>query len=300
MSRGSERDMLYDVEHAEASPMTGPMTSPMTGRSQSDPVLPRRDSLILTISKLWKTDANLNQKSDRLAAVDSGKEKKRVKWNRGVSVVLIPTREEYANANLFDKIWWRDEAYEEFKKSAMLDIAHAMRRHNVSQKTAIVLLYSNFDLEDDEERFYFDCSTDNLEFDQKCRHQDCILADTSSTDLRACLKDNISPYNTYYVRNVYPRSSLDMSSFESLHNSSEESEQRCGSLGQVRSPEGFCGCHGCIGLSAGGCLNQVLTQATQSMVQQDPENRLCFSTDGVLPAPFDLAHVSAHSGLTIS
>lgn len=132
IERGDAHDFIYR-EGVFACP------SP-PGRTASEPNLSSDSvSVVKGISKLWATSPNFLSSPDqqKLNTV----KKRRVKWNLGVRVVLIPTRTEYREANLNDFIWWTSQDYPLFKKSAVEELKRAMEFLNCDGKTAIITLY---------------------------------------------------------------------------------------------------------------------------------------------------------------
>lgn len=69
-------------------------------------------------------------------------EKKRVKFQPAVRVVLIPSRTEYIASNLLSTLWWNDIDYSAFKNSAVMELKAVMRSNSISNsKEAIRILY---------------------------------------------------------------------------------------------------------------------------------------------------------------
>jgi hypothetical protein len=50
-------------------------------------------------------------------------EGKKVQFNRIVTVILIPTKEEFDEAHLKNELWWSEEECEQFKEAAQKQIA---------------------------------------------------------------------------------------------------------------------------------------------------------------------------------
>jgi hypothetical protein len=69
-------------------------------------------------------------------------EKRKVKFQPAVRVVLIPSRTEYIASNLLVTLWWNDIDYSAFKNSAVMELKAVMRSNSISNsKEAIRLLY---------------------------------------------------------------------------------------------------------------------------------------------------------------
>lgn len=67
--------------------------------------------------------------------------KRKLRFSEAVNVVLIPTVEEYRNANFADVLWWSQSSYAEFKRSALEEIKGAMRQHRSDVKSAMKIIY---------------------------------------------------------------------------------------------------------------------------------------------------------------
>jgi hypothetical protein len=68
--------------------------------------------------------------------------KKKVRFQSLVRVVLIPSRFEYTDANLFDSLWWEDSDYSSFKASALLELNAMMASPDIRDSVeAIKMLY---------------------------------------------------------------------------------------------------------------------------------------------------------------
>jgi hypothetical protein len=78
-------------------------------------------------------------------------EKRRIKFQPAVRVVLIPSRDEYTNAGLGEQLWWDESDYTAFKKSAVGELKVLMQKQGiVDSKVAIQVMYQPGLLEDDE------------------------------------------------------------------------------------------------------------------------------------------------------
>lgn len=69
------------------------------------------------------------------------KNSKKVRFNLGVRVVLIPTRIEYRDIGLTDLIWWNENDYCIFRNGAAEELEIAVEYFQVDSKEAIKLLY---------------------------------------------------------------------------------------------------------------------------------------------------------------
>lgn len=67
--------------------------------------------------------------------------RKKVRWNLGVRVVLIPTRTEYRDIGLTDLIWWNENDYCIFRNGAAEELEIAVDYFQVDAKEAVKLLY---------------------------------------------------------------------------------------------------------------------------------------------------------------
>ena len=69
-------------------------------------------------------------------------EVRRVAFQPLVRVVLIPSRKEYAAADLLVTLWWEEPDYTSFKSAAVLELKKLMVARNIrSSKEAIKILY---------------------------------------------------------------------------------------------------------------------------------------------------------------
>lgn len=70
--------------------------------------------------------------------------KRRVVFNNGVRVVLIPTVDEYRAARLGEALWWNDMDYKSFKSNALQELREHMQAHpEMNSKAAISDLYQS-------------------------------------------------------------------------------------------------------------------------------------------------------------
>ena len=90
---------------------------------------------------MWATSGNLLSSAD-LKAAPAPVEKRRVSFQPQVRVVLIPCRNEYAEADLLVTLWWEDSDYTSFKTDAVLELKRLMVSRNIrSSKEAIKIMY---------------------------------------------------------------------------------------------------------------------------------------------------------------
>ena len=66
---------------------------------------------------------------------------KKVRFDKGVRVVLIPTCEEYREVGLANSIWWNEADYAVFRDSAAEEIQEAMKLIKINIKEAVKILY---------------------------------------------------------------------------------------------------------------------------------------------------------------
>ena len=95
---------------------------------------------IARLGRLWATTGNL---TDGIALIPKKVlEKKKVKFQPAVRVVLIPSRAEYATADISIELWWDDSDYTAFKTAAVSELKSLMRLRNIcNSKEAIRILY---------------------------------------------------------------------------------------------------------------------------------------------------------------
>jgi hypothetical protein len=80
---------------------------------------------------------------------------KKVRFNKIIKVLYIPTNKEYFNNFLNDLLWWDENDYRNFKLSSIIQIHNLMDIHkNMNHTDAIKILYqplsydeNNFKLE---------------------------------------------------------------------------------------------------------------------------------------------------------
>jgi hypothetical protein len=142
ISRGAKRDYLYEE---------GLKASLAPQRSVSDPTITGKSSFAITLAKKpWSTWGDFGAKQASEAETSSSKKaptegsklaKRRLRWNTGVRVILIPTRDEYEINGIGDWIWWREQDYIDFKMAAVHELREIMRVKRVDSRTAIALLY---------------------------------------------------------------------------------------------------------------------------------------------------------------
>eukprot|EP01006_Ploeotia_vitrea_P041642 TRINITY_DN66558_c10_g1_i1.p1 TRINITY_DN66558_c10_g1~~TRINITY_DN66558_c10_g1_i1.p1 ORF type:complete len:289 (-),score=-6.38 TRINITY_DN66558_c10_g1_i1:97-963(-) len=115
--------------------------------------------------------------------------KKKLRFNKNVKVILIPTRNEYNDAGLSNSIWWNLNDYNEMKFDAAKDIITIIKSEKVDAKTAMNILYgcksiqndinnkhnNNKDINNDK-----DIDGDNIEDIESCcmRISDVTLSET--------------------------------------------------------------------------------------------------------------------------
>jgi hypothetical protein len=109
-------------------------------RSKSEPVVSDLRT-ISQVGRLWATTENLITQKDKKSTLRVIP-KKKVRFQALVRVVLIPSRYEYADADLFDSLWWEDSDYSAFKASALLELNAMMASPDIKDSVeAIKMLY---------------------------------------------------------------------------------------------------------------------------------------------------------------
>jgi hypothetical protein len=68
---------------------------------------------------------------------EPGNKSKRVGFTNIDRVILVPTRQEYIDHKLGDKLWWTAEDYHLFKRSAILEVSAIINIYRVDAKTAL-------------------------------------------------------------------------------------------------------------------------------------------------------------------
>ena len=81
---------------------------------------------------------------------------RRVSFSTSVKVILIPSREEFRQAKIFDQVWWnRVTDFAAFKRSACHELVNFMGEHKLEcHKEALRLLYQPCGLEEGDSRGY--------------------------------------------------------------------------------------------------------------------------------------------------
>ncbi len=66
--------------------------------------------------------------------------KKKVRFSNVTNVILVPTRQDYFDHNLNKKLWWTEEDYNAFKKSAVREVSALINIYRIDAKTALARL----------------------------------------------------------------------------------------------------------------------------------------------------------------
>lgn len=84
-----------------------------------------------------------DQYANSLSPINSPEpNKKKVNFDGIVSIILIPSRIEYFNANIADNVWSNNEEIKEYKKSAFNELLQLMSSQpNLSLREAFLQLY---------------------------------------------------------------------------------------------------------------------------------------------------------------
>ena len=80
---------------------------------------------------------------------------RRVSFSKAVKVILIPTREEFKQAKIFDQVWWNHLTdFAAFKRSACHELQHFMIQNNIEcHKEALRRLYQPSEQEEGDSRW---------------------------------------------------------------------------------------------------------------------------------------------------
>jgi hypothetical protein len=73
---------------------------------------------------------------------------KRVQFSNTAKVVLIPTRNEYRTNALDDQMWWKEDDYLQFKRSALTEISHLFQLGGGDLQNLIAKFYQSEHEED--------------------------------------------------------------------------------------------------------------------------------------------------------
>lgn len=79
--------------------------------------------------------------SDLTSATHDNNTKRSVKFGQSVAVVLIPTRDEYKEADLVKNMWWDSSDLHDFKASSETELRRVMRGCRVNLSHARTMLY---------------------------------------------------------------------------------------------------------------------------------------------------------------
>lgn len=109
-------------------------TSSSSSRSLSVPTI---KSLGLTqLGPNWATTGTLADTNEQTIR------SRKIRFSSAVHVVLIPTVDEYRNAELGDLMWWDADDYKSFKFSALSELQAALEENrNLTSKEVIDLMY---------------------------------------------------------------------------------------------------------------------------------------------------------------
>jgi hypothetical protein len=121
------------------------------GRSVSAPTVSGLSTLS-QFGRLWATTGDLVGNDNNASATGAQKkvEKRRVKFQAAVRVVLIPSRNEYINAGMGDVLWWEESDYSVFKRAAVSELKMLMQSEGIlDSKVAIQMMYQPGYLPDD-------------------------------------------------------------------------------------------------------------------------------------------------------
>ena len=124
---------------------------PGVGRSVSAPTVSGLSTLS-QFGRLWATTGDLVGNDNNASATGAQKkvEKRRVKFQAAVRVVLIPSRNEYINAGMGDALWWEESDYSVFKRAAVSELKMLMQAEGIlDSKVAIQMMYQPGYLPDD-------------------------------------------------------------------------------------------------------------------------------------------------------
>lgn len=66
--------------------------------------------------------------------------KKKVRFSNVTNVILVPTRQDYFDHNLDKKLWWTENDYDVFKKSAVREVSALINIYRIDAKTALARL----------------------------------------------------------------------------------------------------------------------------------------------------------------
>lgn len=66
-------------------------------------------------------------------------DKKRVKFNKNISIALIPTKDEIIDQIDFDQLWYRPEEYKIMKKLFNLELQEIAYQRNITLRDSLIL-----------------------------------------------------------------------------------------------------------------------------------------------------------------
>ena len=76
-------------------------------------------------------------------------DKKRVKFNKNISTVLIPTKDEIIDQIDFDQLWYRPEEYKVMKKLFNLELQVIAYQQNITLRDSLILWSHNSSVKED-------------------------------------------------------------------------------------------------------------------------------------------------------
>ena len=74
---------------------------------------------------------------------DDAEEMKKVSWDNRVSVIMVPTKEEYIEVNIHRDLWCNSDDYKEFKKEYAAEIKRIMREKSMNMEEATKVIKKN-------------------------------------------------------------------------------------------------------------------------------------------------------------
>ena len=117
-------------------------------RNTTITIIPKPCVTINDLEQYQRISEEQNECSSTITSISPINIEKKVKFCKNVKVILIPTLNEYIEAQLKSVIWWNDEDYKSFKSEAVIEIKQYIEKYpDISVKEAISLLYNGGEID---------------------------------------------------------------------------------------------------------------------------------------------------------
>ncbi len=180
---------------------------PMRGVA-SEPSITTR--MTRTLPRMWKSSQSFNNiendASNNTITINNNinkrlvvDEKRKLKFDSAVKVILIPTRTEYKAAGLGEVLWWTDKDYSCFKGSALTELRVHLSFENVDPKTALKRLYQPDNMLKDLDNNEKSNKSNRIDVDKTTQNNDNLISnknESNSTNIKSHNDDSGSGSDT--------------------------------------------------------------------------------------------------------